>query len=264
MNPPEIQLFLSEMLAGRYRPLSHIGSGHFSGAFRAEDQQTGEDVAAKILKLGHCAAADAVQEFRDEIRILQLLAGCDRVVQLLDSGQHTVTLNHPASGGVIPVTTEYAVLELAAGSLADLILLGPGFGWPDRLRLYRDVVKGVHQMHLKGVVYRDAKAENALVFESPQVAKAADFGRAHNTADPPRFATSAYLAGRGDLRFAPLEFLWLQGTEDPDDQARADLYLLGSLLFEAATGAYLTSVVAADPLAVMRSCRKGTVPGLGR
>jgi serine/threonine protein kinase len=253
MDHAEIQLFLSETLAGRYRPLNHLGSGNFSGTFRSEDQTDGGEVAAKILKLKHCTVVEAVQEFQDEVRLLQRLAGCDRVVELLNSGQHVVDLCHPLSGGTIPVTTHFAVMELAAGSLADLLLQGPSFGWGDRLRMYRDVVKGVHQMHLKGIVYRDAKAENALVFDRPPTAKVADLGRAHDTAEPPRFAAEAYMAGRGDLRAAPLEFLWLQGTQDPEDQALADLYLLGSLLFEVATGTFLTSMITPDPMGIIRA-----------
>lgn len=62
MDPAEITIFLSETLAGRYRPHSFIGSGNFSGAFIAEDVMDGGEVAAKILKLIHCSRSDAVQE----------------------------------------------------------------------------------------------------------------------------------------------------------------------------------------------------------
>jgi eukaryotic-like serine/threonine-protein kinase len=251
MDPAEIHLFLSETLSGRYRPHTHLGSGAFSGTFQAADANVDADVAVKVLKLHQCTRADAVDEFRGEVALLRRLRDCDRVVDIHDSGQHTVHLNHRPSGGTIPVTTEFAVLELAAGALADLLLLGRSFGWSDRLRLYRDVVKGVHQMHLRRIVHRDVKADNALVFERPEIAKVADLGRSHDTNEPPRFVVEAYLHGRGDPHFAPLEFLWLQGTEDPDDQARADLYLLGSLLFEVATGVSFTALIASDPRSVM-------------
>jgi serine/threonine protein kinase len=253
MQPDEIKLFLAETLAGRYRPASHLGSGAFSGAFLTSDQRTGGEVATKILKLTRCSDHDARREFQDEVSLLERLKDCDRVIDLLDSGQHTVNLRHPTTGGSFPLVTEYAVLELAAGSLADLILYGEAFTWPDRLRLYRDVVKGVHQMHLARIVHRDVKAENALVNEQQQIAKIADLGRAHDTTQPPRFAIEAYLLGRGDPRFAPFEFLWLQGTVDPDEQARADVFLLGALLFETATGIALTPLVTGNPLAVMNA-----------
>lgn len=253
MDPDEITLFLSETLSGRYRPSTHLASGAFSGAFLTRDDRTETDVAAKILKLSQCGALGARAEFQGEVGLLGKLSGCDRVIELLDSGEHTVELRHSASGGSISVTTDFAILELAAGSLADLLLYGPSFTWPDRLRLYRDVVKGVHQMHLKRIVHRDVKAENGLVVEGPAVAKIADLGRAHDTTEPPRFAVEAYLLGRGDTHFAPFEFLWLQGTHDPEEQALADVFLLGSLLFEISTGVALTPLVTGNPTAVIHA-----------
>lgn len=252
MQESEVKLFLSETLAGRYRPLRHIGSGGFAGVFEAKDGHTGRSVAAKILRLSQCSVSGSQREFRDEVELLGKLRGCDRVIQLHDSGEHTVNLSHPLSGESISVSTEFAVLELAAGSLADLLLYGDEFSWPDRLRLYRDVIKGVHQMHLHRIVHRDVKAENGLVFEgrSP-VAKVGDLGRSHDTSEPRRFAIEAYLCGRGDTRFAPFEFLWLQGTQEPEDQARADLFLLGALLFEIAVGVSYTALVTASPVTVI-------------
>jgi serine/threonine protein kinase len=262
MDPAEITLFLAETLGGRYRPVTHLASGSFAGTFQAKDGHTGKAVAAKILQVSHCGRADSVREFQDEVAMLRPLRTCDRVIDLLDSGHHTVQLQHPLSGGTIPMTTEYAILELAAGSLADLLLLGSKLEWTDRLTLYRDVVTGVHQMHLNGIVHRDVKAENALVIERPPTAKIADLGRARDTASPPRFLTDQYLHGRGDVRFAPLECLWLQGSEDPDDQARGDLYLLGSLLFEIATGVGVTSIIATNPMAVLH--RNAALPVIDR
>jgi serine/threonine protein kinase len=252
LDPAEISVFLSETLAGRYRPTKHIDSGAFSGVFLAEDlHNSGREVALKILRLQLSGQPGPVQEFCDEIALLEKLAGCDRVIGLEDSGQHTVNLDHPVTGVTISFVTRFAALELAAGSLSDLLLHGAAFGWPDRLRLYRDVVKGVHQMHLRRIVHRDVKADNALVFARPAGAKVADLGRAHDTAEPPRFAVEAYLSGRGDPHFAPLEFLWLQGTQAPKDQALADLFLLGALLFEVATGISFTATVVGNPRTLM-------------
>jgi serine/threonine protein kinase len=251
MDPNEAAVFLSETLVGRYRPRSLIGAGYFCGTFLADDEASGGEVAAKILRLQHASAPMAVQEFDDEVSLLRRLESCDRVVTLLNSGRQTVILQHPATGIPLPMETRFAILELAAGSLADLVLGGPVLGWPDRLRLYRDVVKGVHQMHLQRIVHRDIKADNSLVFERPARAVVADLGRSHDTREAPRFAFEEYLHGRGDLRFAPLEFLWLQGTQEPDDQALADVYLLGSLLFEIATGVGATSMIAPSPRDVL-------------
>lgn len=253
MDQDEIDFFLGETLDGRYRLMQFLGEGNFSGAFHAVDGHTTDEVAVKILKVDHCASADSRFEFAGEVELLRKLAGCDRVVQLHDSGTHSFRVQHTLTKKVMTLSTEFAVIELAVTSLDKLLLHGSTLDWPDRLRLFRDVVKGVHQMHLRGIVHRDVKAANALIFAKPTVAKIADLGRAHDTSQTPRFAEDEYLAGRGDLRFAPLEFLWLQGTQDPDDQARADLYLLGTLLFEVGTGLGLTSMIVGSPLYIIRA-----------
>lgn len=251
MDPAEISLFLSETLAGRYRPTRHLASGGFAGIFEATDQHEKITVAAKILQVRHSVDPAAVREFQDEVAMLRRLVGCDCVIDLLDDGAHTVSLSHPLSGGVIPITSQFAILELAAGSLADLLLIGATMNWVDRLKLYRDVVKGIHQLHVNRLVHRDIKAENVLVLDTPPKAKVADLGRARDTTVAPRLPLDEYLVGRGDLRFAPPECLWLQGTDEGDDHARSDLYLLGSLLFEIALGVGITSIVANDPFAVI-------------
>jgi hypothetical protein len=40
------------------------------------------------------------------------------VVDLLDEGRLSLNLAHPPSGGTIPVNTEFAILEVGAGSAA--------------------------------------------------------------------------------------------------------------------------------------------------
>jgi hypothetical protein len=62
----------------------------------------------------------------------------------------------------------------------------------------------------------------------------------------------AYVQGRGDLRFAAPEFLWLQGGDTASDFLAADYYGLGSLLVELATGQPLTSLALGDVGAVLR------------
>jgi hypothetical protein len=50
--------------------------------------------------------------------------------------------------------------------------------------------------------------------------------------------------------------LWFQGTSDPDSYLRGDLYLLGSVLFELASGVGLTAFALGNPrLTMMQALR---------
>jgi eukaryotic-like serine/threonine-protein kinase len=258
MDPAEQSIYLGATLGGRYRIEAAVGTGNFSGVFRATDETTGNEVAVKILSFRSSASPEARLEFEGERDLLEMLAGYSNVVAFLDSGRHTLSLATP--GGVhLPVDIDYLVVELAEGSLAEVILHRHRLPWKDRLSLFRGIAKGVHQMHLARCVHRDVKSDNGLVFAGPVTAKVADLGRSRNTQEPPRFHAHAYAGGRGDLRFAPPEYVWLCGSEEPQEMATADLYLLGSLLFEFATGVGFTAVALGDPRAIMATVQPWSV-----
>lgn len=245
MDPAEQSAYIGETLDGRYEVEALIGSGHFSGVFRATDTQSGDAVAIKILSFRN--APEARIEFDGERELLEALTSCSNVLTLRDSGQHQLALQTTA-GVALPVLVEFLVFELADANLTELLVRRHELPWEERLALFRDVAKGVHQMHIRQMVHRDTKSDNALLFSAPDItAKLADLGRSRDTTKPPRFSAEAYVAGRGDLRFAPPELLWLCGTTDPVAMALSDLYLLGSILFELGTGIGLTSAALGNP-----------------
>jgi serine/threonine protein kinase len=243
--PHESDLYAGRDLDGRWRIGARLGEGGFSVVMDAEDLTTGSPVAVKILKLGK--GAEAEEEMQGEVRFLGDLQKCDRIVDIKGHGKDTVVLTGSGATGAVsvPIQVRYLVLEKADGCLAELLVMLDKVSWPERLELFRDVVKGVHQMHLKRIVSRDLKSENVLLFSErfDSVAKVADLGRARRTTDQPRRALEEYAIGRGDFRFAPPEVFWLQGVDDPTYWAAVDLFHLGSVLYELVLGYGITSVV---------------------
>ncbi len=139
----------------------------------------------------------------------------------------------------------FHVMELADAALSELLPLRHEVDWADKLRLFRDVVAVVHQMHVKGIVHRDLKASNVLLFDTETrrpAAKISDLGHSRDISRPPRFPVDVYAAGRGDRSHAPPEHLWHLGDTDDAALRRADVYLLGSVLYEIATGQSITSM----------------------
>jgi serine/threonine protein kinase len=250
LDANEVRIYLGEVFGGRFEIHSLLADGYFSGVFAAIDRTTGSSVAVKVLSALH-QDPEAIIEFETEVSLLRALERCSNIVTLLESGVHEIHVSTSA-GAVLEFKARYAVLELAAGSIEMLLADLTRLSWADRLSLFREVAKGAHQMHRKRMVHRDLKSGNALVFESDPSARLSDLGRSRDTSVPDRFPALAYSAGRGDLRFAPPEFLWLQGSTDPDVLWRAELYLLGSLLFELATGVGLTAMVFGDHSALLQ------------
>jgi len=241
---PFIPILLNETL-GDYRLTESITSdGAFGLIFKAIDTVANREVAIKVLQPATSSPEDAF-EFRREGQLLRELAKARGVVDIYASSETTITVHGP--GNIpFPLPIKYHVLELAQGTLQDIAEHCDNISWAEKLQLWRGAVLGVHQMHLSSIAHRDLKTGNCLLFSRPKRqtdCKVADLGRSRNWKEPAAFMPEIYLRGRGDLRFAPPEFLLGQGREGAEAHRLADLYGLGSLLFELGVGVGLTQFV---------------------
>jgi serine/threonine protein kinase len=259
--PNEAQIYLGKVFAGRFEVREFLAEGGFCLVFKGLDSTTGKDVAIKILKIG--ARSPDIMEFENEVALLQLLHRATNVVTLVESGEDAVLISTVPAGAFVPILAHYLVLELADASLDELVLYRDKLSFVRRLELFRDVVLGAHQMHTADVVHRDVKAENCLVFQQPKksVVKLTDLGRSKRLSEPTRFLAEDYINGRGDIRFAPPEALWGQIGPDETSMRRADLYLLGSVVYELALGQAITAVAIGTVVARnIAGWARGTTP----
>lgn len=219
------------------------GSGGFALVFEGRIISSGDMCAVKVLIPG--SHAQFVAEFQRESRLLTKIKRVSNVVEIDGVGQGVVEVS--AAGGItVDLSVPYMRLELADGALNELVMAPQEMEWVDKFLLWRDAVLGVHQMHLKGIVHRDIKTENCLVFDLPGqkarvLSKVADLGRSRDLALPAEHGADQYMIGLGDLSFAPPEFIWGQGNDSETGHRCADLYGLGSLLFEIVMGIGITS-----------------------
>jgi serine/threonine protein kinase len=243
--------FLGLTLNGQFEVLEHINDGFFSHVFRGVDQHSGETVAIKMLSpLRVLQDASCAIEFDTEARLLDILSNASNVVDSKGTFTDTVAVElPPGTGNVLHLTVRYHALECADCALDEVVVNRALFDWPTRLQLFRLAVAGVHQMHIARVVHRDLKSSNALLFDTAKqtsTLKLSDFGRSRALKEAASLPPLAYVAGRGDQSFAPPELFWLLGVDDDVSFRRADIYLLGSLLFELATGQGMTGIAIPD------------------
>jgi hypothetical protein len=248
--PDPARLYLGALLDDRFEVQEFLAQGGFSFVFSGYDHANRAKVAIKVLRLG--ASSSDTSEFENETRLLQLLGRVSHVVDIVASGQGSVLVSPVGGHDIVQLPVQYMVLEHADAALDELVLSRDRLPHVHRLGLFRHVVLGLHQMHVHGVVHRDVKAENCLVFErrGQGLVKLADLGRSKRLSEAQRFAAEDYLTGRGDLRYAPPEFLWGQGGADETTLRRADLYLLGSVLFELVIGQAITAMALGPGVAV--------------
>jgi eukaryotic-like serine/threonine-protein kinase len=205
------------MIAGRYAVVEEIGRGGMGIVCLAEDRTIGRRVAIKELHLP-AGVPD------DERRILE-----ERVLR---EARTAGRLNDPAVVTVYDVVQEsgstYIVMELIQAPTLSAIVNRDGPLAPDRVaRIAAQLLSALEAAHAAGIVHRDVKPSNIMVFPDGRV-KLTDFGIAQST-DDPRLTTSGMLVGSPSY-IAPER---LRGMEA---DASSDLWALGSVLFYAVEG----------------------------
>jgi len=203
------------VLSGRYAIERQIGQGGMATVYRAADLRQDRHVAVKVLN-PELAAVMGVQRFIAEIRITGHLVH-PNIISVHDSGEW--------SG--LP----YFVMPYVDGeSLEHRIARERRLTVADALRIARQVADALAYAHDKGVIHRDIKPGNILLHAGHAVV--ADFGiaRAIERATDEQRTASGVAIGTRD--YMPPE----QEANDPDLDARADIYSLGCVLFEMLTG----------------------------
>jgi serine/threonine protein kinase len=122
-------------------------------------------------------------------------------------------------------------------SLADLLERVGSIPLRSSLSLFRGVVRGVRALHISNIVHRDIKPENLLLAkeEGRVVPKVADFGLA-KLLDPGRPPEPSGISVSYTFLGTP-EYMAPEQAQDPGRvDTRADMFSLGALLYELATG----------------------------
>lgn len=210
-------------MISKYRLLQEIGRGAVGIVFKAQDTHLGSFVAIKILAEKLVDDPETLHRFERE-------------------GGAAAALNHPNICTVIETGSwqgrPYLAMELLTGqALDDRLAAGP-LGAAPLIEIAIGVTSALEAAHAIGVVHRDIKPANLFLTAAGQV-KVLDFGLAKVkippalSADAPTVAMYATRQGTilGTFAYMSPE----QVCCEPVD-GRADLYSLGVVLYELATG----------------------------
>ncbi|MGA3212560.1 MAG: protein kinase, partial [Terriglobales bacterium] len=214
---------------GPYEIQSPLGAGGMGEVYRARDTRLDRTVAVKILPSHLSENPEARQRFDREARAISSL-NHPNICTLHDVGHQD---------GV-----DFLVMECLEGeTLADRLRKGPLAS--DQLLKYGiEICEGLEQAHRTGVVHRDLKPGNVMLTKAG--AKLMDFGlaKAVEPAMPPASsltmtrstpAGSQPLTARGTV-VGTFQYMSPEQVEGKEADARSDIFALGAVLYEMATG----------------------------
>ncbi len=218
---------VSGLYAGRYQIEREVGRGGMGTVYRALDVMVGDVVALKVLDTSVTGGSDQVEWFRREVRLARRITH-PNVARTHDMGEQ---------GGAHYITMEF----VEGTTLQDLLRARePDESEGERTRrrhalaparaarIGLAVCEGLAAAHAAGVVHRDLKPANVLIERTGRVVLT-DFGIARALSDEGVGARTQGVVGT-PLYMAPEQLAGM-----PVD-VRADIYALGLMLFEMATG----------------------------
>lgn len=205
--------------------------------YRARDTRLGRDVAIKVLAANLSSNPDFKARFEREARAISSL-NHPHICHLYDVGVHE--------------GTDYLVMEFLEGeSLAQRLARG-ALPFVEIVPVGAAIAEALALAHRQGIVHRDLKPGNIMLTKSG--AKLMDFGLAkpliaQNAAaasgtNVPSFTAAATLSGPSPVSpltgagsiVGTIQYMSPEQIEGKEADARSDIFALGAVLYEMATG----------------------------
>ena len=194
---------------GPYEILSRIGEGGMGEVYKARDMRLGRTVAIKTVK------EEFTGRFMREARAIS-------------------ALNHSHICALYDIGSDYLVMELMEGeTLANRLQRGR---LPTELVLQfgAETADALAAAHTKGIIHRDLKPANIMVTKSG--IKVLDFGLAKFAGDHGSDEAETDTATGSQAIIGTPAYMAPEQLEGKECDARTDIFTLGLVLYEMATG----------------------------
>ncbi len=203
-------LAFPELVLGRYRPLKPLGSGGSGSVWLARDEDTGLDVALKIVAREGKAALRAEREAEAAARLRH--PACVRTYGLAHDSRHV-----------------YIAYEFVPGQTFREAMRAQELDDDSAIEACAQVCDGLAHAHAAGILHRDVKPSNVLLADGPQVsARVLDFGLA-------LMGDAETLTEQGDVP-GTLAYISPERLAGKQTTVAADVWAVGVMLWESLAG----------------------------
>ncbi len=210
-------------VVGNYRVLAALGAGGMGVVYRARDERLGRDVALKVLPAAQTSDPTAK-------------------ARMLREAQTASALNHPHICHIYEIGEaagqNFIAMELVEGRALSASIPQGGLPIDMATRYAEQMADALEHAHSRSVLHRDIKSSNVVVTPEGRV-KILDFGLAKRVTED--IASEATLSQVSPLTQAgsiagTLSYLAPEVLSGHPAEARSDLWALGVVLYEMASG----------------------------
>jgi serine/threonine-protein kinase PpkA len=192
-----------------------IGEGGTARVYLASRESDDEPLVVKILRPEITSDRKALARFMEEYSLAERIQS-RHVARIHDHGQSE--------------DQAYLVMEFFEGGDLSKRLGGKALAPEEALRLFRELMFALGEIHEKGVLHRDLKPQN-LMFRSDGSLAIVDFGIAKHIDAVDR-------TGRGEILGTP-RYMSPEQVQSKALDLRTDIYSAGVLLYQMLTGQHL-------------------------
>ncbi len=212
-----------DCIAGRYRIEALLGRGGMGEVYRVYDELLEERFALKTLRPELPENGDPLRRFQREIRIARHVTH-PNVCRVFEVGVHTDGERR----------LDFFIMQLLEGeTLAERIRRAGRLSRDEAFPLIAQMADGLQAAHNAGIVHRDFKSANVMLWNGRAVIT--DFGLARAEPGGPS-ARPAITITVNDLVAGTVAYMSPEQLSGGEVTTASDIYSLGIVLFEMATG----------------------------
>ncbi len=213
LQTPICELSTGLTFAGRYQVIEELGHGGMGRVYKVFDIKIKEKVALKLIKPEIASDRQTIERFSNELRLARKIRH-KNVCGMFDlaeaEGSHFITMEY-----IHGEDLESMLQMMGQLSSGQIVSIGT------------QICDGLAEAHSLGIVHRDLKPQNIMI-DKNGIAKIMDFGIA-------RSIKENGITGTNVLIGTP-EYMSPEQAEAKQVDQRSDVYSIGIILYEMATG----------------------------